>query len=91
MGYPRKLVMILLLLSMAVIIINIFFLVGHCEGSSRSMTATTTTKTNRFKPRQPEEIGHFLGYLPRGIPIPYSGPSRKHNDIGLQSSSTSSP
>ncbi|KAI4365520.1 hypothetical protein MLD38_021499 [Melastoma candidum] len=91
MGLPWRLIKILLLqLSMVVIIV--FFLVGHCEGSSRSMMTTTAKANTRFKPRQPEEIGHFLGYLPRAeIPIPYSGPSRKHNDIGLQSSSASSP
>ncbi|KAL4352691.1 hypothetical protein GQ457_06G034740 [Hibiscus cannabinus] len=29
--------------------------------------------------------GHFLGFLPRRSPIPASGPSRKHNELGLQS------
>ncbi|KAJ6930792.1 hypothetical protein NC652_014342 [Populus alba x Populus x berolinensis] len=28
----------------------------------------------------------FMGFLPKGIPIPPSGPSKRHNDIGLQSS-----
>ncbi|KAI4294767.1 hypothetical protein MLD38_040904 [Melastoma candidum] len=63
-----------------------FFFVRHCDGS-------TSSTTNVLWPPQPDDnpqgIGHFLEYLPRGIPIPYSGPSRKHNDIGLQSSSTS--
>ncbi|CAN8258857.1 unnamed protein product [Cochlearia groenlandica] len=27
---------------------------------------------------------HFLGFFPRHLPIPVSGPSRKHNDIGIQ-------
>ncbi|CAN1234950.1 Protein IDA-LIKE 4 [Linum perenne] len=28
----------------------------------------------------------FMGFLPKGMPIPPSAPSRKHNGIGLQSS-----
>ncbi|CAD5178591.1 unnamed protein product [Musa acuminata subsp. malaccensis] len=28
--------------------------------------------------------GYFMGFLPRGVPIPPSGPSRQHNSIGLQ-------
>ncbi|KAG4984106.1 hypothetical protein JHK82_028941 [Glycine max] len=28
----------------------------------------------------------FFGFLPKAMPIPPSGPSRKHNGIGLQSS-----
>ncbi|XVE60156.1 hypothetical protein DITRI_Ditri05aG0105100 [Diplodiscus trichospermus] len=28
----------------------------------------------------------FFGALPKTMPIPPSGPSKKHNDIGLQSS-----
>ncbi|KFK25267.1 hypothetical protein AALP_AA8G089900 [Arabis alpina] len=33
----------------------------------------------------------FLGFLPRQFPVPASGPSRKHNSIGLTSSTRSSP
>ncbi|CAK7346806.1 unnamed protein product [Dovyalis caffra] len=28
----------------------------------------------------------FSGFLPKGMPIPPSGPSKRHNGIGLQSS-----
>ncbi|WOG97248.1 hypothetical protein DCAR_0416588 [Daucus carota subsp. sativus] len=35
-------------------------------------------------PPSSSSIG-FLGFLPRRIPLPTSSPSRKHNDIGLQS------
>ncbi|KAH1079918.1 hypothetical protein J1N35_019679 [Gossypium stocksii] len=38
----------------------------------------------QIKPK-PQYKGHFLGFLPRRFPIPASGPSRKHNDLGLQS------
>ncbi|AED91449.1 unnamed protein product [Arabidopsis thaliana] len=30
----------------------------------------------------------FLGSLPRQFPVPTSGPSRKHNEIGLSSTKT---
>ncbi|KAI5597416.1 hypothetical protein POPTR_002G070401v4 [Populus trichocarpa] len=30
--------------------------------------------------------GTFSGFFPKGMPIPPSGPSKKHNDIGLRSS-----
>lgn len=50
-----------------------------CHGSRIKHDITT------FKPRSdPQNSGHFLGFLPR-MPIPFSGPSRKHNDIGLKS------
>ncbi|EXB41006.1 hypothetical protein L484_020741 [Morus notabilis] len=39
----------------------------------------------KVEPKPAGLSGHFLDYLPKRIPIPYSGPSRKHNDIGLQS------
>ncbi|KAK7282357.1 hypothetical protein RIF29_11049 [Crotalaria pallida] len=50
-------------------------LLGHCHGSR-------TTNAFKFKPNS-QHSGHFFGFLPRGIPTPYSSPSRKHNDIGL--------
>lgn len=28
------------------------------------------------------EFGSFLGFLPKGAPIPPSGPSKRHNPIG---------
>ncbi|KAG2300694.1 hypothetical protein Bca4012_012439 [Brassica carinata] len=33
----------------------------------------------------------FLGFLPRQFPVPASGPSRKHNDIGLSSTTRTPP
>lgn len=53
------------------------FIVGSCHGSR-------VTNVFKFKPKS-QYSGHFLGFLPRRIPIPASGPSRKHNDIGLKS------
>ncbi|KAB2008661.1 hypothetical protein ERO13_D10G105766v2 [Gossypium hirsutum] len=52
------------------------FLVHYCHGSR-------TTKVFRFHPKS-HYTGQFLGFLPRHFPIPASVPSRKHNDLGLQ-------
>ncbi|CAL0319688.1 unnamed protein product [Lupinus luteus] len=58
------------------LILLFFCLLGHCHGSR-------TTSAFKFKPKSEHNKGHFLGFLPRRIHIPYSSPSRKHNDIGL--------
>ncbi|MBA0628384.1 hypothetical protein Godav_023123 [Gossypium davidsonii] len=52
------------------------FLVHYCHGSR-------TTKVFRFHQKS-HYTGQFLGFLPRHFPIPASVPSRKHNDLGLQ-------
>ncbi|RDX57784.1 Protein IDA-LIKE 4, partial [Mucuna pruriens] len=41
------------------------------------------TNVFKFKAKS-QHTGHFFGFLPRRIPIPYSSPSKKHNDLGLQ-------
>ncbi|EEF28977.1 conserved hypothetical protein [Ricinus communis] len=51
---------------------------GYCHGSR------TTANVFDVKPKN-QHRGHFLNFLPRHFPIPTSGPSRRHNDIGLQS------
>ncbi|GMI86676.1 hypothetical protein HRI_002336900 [Hibiscus trionum] len=51
----------------------------QCHGSR-------STATDVFKSRpKSQHTGNFFGFLPRHFPIPASGPSRKHNDLGLQS------
>ncbi|CAI0555004.1 unnamed protein product [Linum tenue] len=50
-------------------------LVGNSHGSR--------TNVFRVNPKT-EGGGHFTNFLPRHLPIPTSGPSRRHNDIGLQ-------
>ncbi|KAL5752078.1 hypothetical protein ACOSQ2_022585 [Xanthoceras sorbifolium] len=55
----------------------IFIVSQYCHGSR-------TTNVFKLKPNS-QYTGHFLGFLPRHFPIPASGPSRKHNDIGLKS------
>ncbi|KAG5245018.1 IDA2 protein [Salix suchowensis] len=54
------------------------FFFGYSHGSRSTNVLNFKTKT--------QEEGHFLNFLPRHLPIPTSGPSRRHNDIGLQSS-----
>ncbi|XVE83311.1 hypothetical protein DITRI_Ditri16bG0078700 [Diplodiscus trichospermus] len=54
-----------------------FTFIVHCHGSR-------ATSVFRIKPKS-QYTGHFMGFLPRHLPIPASGPSRKHNDLGLQS------
>ncbi|OIT22766.1 PREDICTED: protein IDA-LIKE 2-like [Nicotiana attenuata] len=62
---------------MAIILITIF---GHCHGSRSSSQVF-----NPSSQRNSHQYGHFWNLLPKRIPIPASGPSRKHNDIGLKS------
>ncbi|CDP04758.1 unnamed protein product [Coffea canephora] len=60
------------------LVVLIFFsIIGHSQGSR---------STNAFKlnPKS-QNSGHFFNSLPKRFPIPASGPSRKHNEIGLQS------
>ncbi|PIN10000.1 hypothetical protein CDL12_17413 [Handroanthus impetiginosus] len=59
------------------LLVLVFILVlGHCNGSR-----TTNTFKTRPKPQNSSQI--FLDYLPKRR-IPASAPSRKHNDLGLQ-------
>ncbi|KAL1215433.1 Protein IDA-LIKE 2 [Cardamine amara subsp. amara] len=72
-------------------IILLLLLLGHCNG------ARTSTNVFNSKPLKEENdvvsssSQQFLGFLPRHFPVPASGPSRKHNDIGLLSWHRSSP
>ncbi|GMI68609.1 hypothetical protein HRI_000530200 [Hibiscus trionum] len=73
----RQLVPLLLLW----LLLMLTFIVSHCHGSRTTAAADNVFK---IKPKSPY-VGHFVGFLPRHLPIPSSGPSRKHNDLGLQS------
>ncbi|ESW31814.1 hypothetical protein PHAVU_002G270200 [Phaseolus vulgaris] len=53
------------------------FVLGHCH-------ASRATNVYKLRPKS-QHHGHFSGFLPKRMPIPYSTPSRKHNDIGLRS------
>ncbi|KAH1255421.1 Protein IDA-LIKE 4 [Glycine max] len=64
----RKTLMLLLVLFLCIL--------GHGHGSR-------TTNVFKLKPKS-QHTGHFFGFLPKRIHIPFSSPSKKHNDIGLQ-------
>ncbi|KAJ6730603.1 PROTEIN IDA-LIKE 5 [Salix viminalis] len=52
-------------------------------------TTYGSRKTKSFKMIEPNSQNSsrstFTGFFPKGMPIPPSAPSKKHNDIGLQS------
>ncbi|PIN21062.1 hypothetical protein CDL12_06250 [Handroanthus impetiginosus] len=62
-----------LLLLTAVVFILVL---GHCNGSR-------TINDFKVSPESQNQ-GHFFNFMPKRW-IPASGPSRKHNDLGLQS------
>ncbi|CAL0316032.1 unnamed protein product [Lupinus luteus] len=75
MGRSRTKSHVYVLLVMLVLMIYLF---GHSYGSRH-------TPLSKAHPKS-QTPNHFLGFLPKATPIPASGPSRKHNDIGFQSS-----
>ncbi|CAK8578956.1 unnamed protein product [Lathyrus sativus] len=56
----------------------ILFILAHSHASR------TTTNVFKVNPKSQHQ-GNFFGSLPKRMHIPYSTPSRKHNDIGLRS------
>ncbi|OAY36053.1 hypothetical protein MANES_12G152100v8 [Manihot esculenta] len=66
-----------LILFLWILFLFIFFL-GYSHASR------TTNVFNINVPKSQQYKGHFFNFLPRHLPIPTSGPSRRHNDIGLQ-------
>ncbi|KAL6276815.1 hypothetical protein ACE6H2_020416 [Prunus campanulata] len=73
MASSRRPVILLVCLFLTFIFTNL----GNCH-------ASRTAQVFKLRPKY-QHSGHYLGFLPRRIPIPASGPSRKHNDIGLRS------
>ncbi|TQD79143.1 hypothetical protein C1H46_035303 [Malus baccata] len=69
---------LVVLVSVWLFVTFIFIPLGNCH-------ASPTTAAQVFRPKYMQNSGHFLGFFPRRIPIPASGPSRKHNGIGLRS------
>ncbi|KAJ0249148.1 Protein IDA-LIKE 4 [Hirschfeldia incana] len=62
-----------------------FFFILHCDASRASSPSSVFYRNpNNDHSKSTMRRGHFLGFLPRHFPVPASGPSRKHNDIGLQ-------
>ncbi|OAY33130.1 hypothetical protein MANES_13G071600v8 [Manihot esculenta] len=66
-----------LILLLWIFFLFIFF-IGYCHASRAANVFDPKAKSQQLK-------GHFLNFLPRHLPIPSSGPSRRHNGIGLQS------
>ncbi|KAK7270439.1 hypothetical protein RIF29_23572 [Crotalaria pallida] len=73
MGRSRRHLYLLL-----VLLFLTLYLFGHSYGSRNAQVFKVHPKA--------QAPNHFLGFLPKAMPIPPSGPSRKHNDIGFQSS-----
>ncbi|KAL7102116.1 hypothetical protein ACP275_08G099400 [Erythranthe tilingii] len=65
----------LAVLTALALVIVVQMVVGHCNGSRTTINAFKTT------PHSPR--GHFSNLLPKRW-VPFSAPSRKHNDLGLQ-------
>ncbi|CAL9194807.1 unnamed protein product [Musa hybrid cultivar] len=63
------------------LVILILFLVSCCDGS-RTMHAWYQNPAGK------KTSGGFFEFLPRAMPIPPSGPSKRHNSIGLHGQTT---
>lgn len=63
-----------------VLMLLVIYFVGHSYGSRH------TLQVFKVQPKGEALSPNFFGFLPKAMPIPPSGPSRKHNDIGLQGS-----
>ncbi|KAF8115744.1 hypothetical protein N665_0025s0196 [Sinapis alba] len=77
-----------------ILILGLLLVILSCCNGAR----TTNMFSTSSPPKQPHVVlpphhhksVQVLGFLPRQFPVPASGPSRKHNDIGL-SSTTRTP
>ncbi|KAB2635230.1 protein IDA-LIKE 5-like [Pyrus ussuriensis x Pyrus communis] len=81
-------------LLVVVAVLLLIFLVGHTQSSRvlhRSSQVFKVMKPSSRSGHQKLHDSSFFAFLPKARPIPPSGPSRKHNAIGLQSSSQLSP
>ncbi|XVE95667.1 hypothetical protein REPUB_Repub02eG0118400 [Reevesia pubescens] len=77
MGSRKRLVLVLWLLLLLFILL---FGQTHSSSSRYSHMFRMKPKSFQNSPRS------FFGALPKAMPIPPSGPSKKRNDMGLQSS-----
>ncbi|CAF1707112.1 hypothetical protein F2Q70_00010847 [Brassica cretica] len=69
----------------------ILLLLGFCNGARTSKNVFNAKLHKKDNDVVASSSRQFLGFLPRHFPVPASGPSRKHNDIGLLSWDRSSP
>ncbi|KAG6475776.1 hypothetical protein ZIOFF_065005 [Zingiber officinale] len=61
------------------LLLLLFVSCSHGSSDRRGLRVSSIAKKNP---------GYLTGFLPRGVPIPPSGPSKKHNSIGLQNKAT---
>lgn len=66
------------------LLILCLFFIHHCDASRFSSSSVFYRNPNYDHSNNTVRRGHFLGFLPRHLPVPASAPSRKHNDIGIQ-------
>ncbi|KFK28156.1 hypothetical protein AALP_AA8G479700 [Arabis alpina] len=71
--------------------ILLLLLLGLCNGARTSTNVFNTKPHKESNDVVSASSKQFLGFLPRHFPVPASGPSRKHNDIGLLSWHRTSP
>ncbi|EOA14286.1 hypothetical protein CARUB_v10027449mg [Capsella rubella] len=74
-----------------VLLLLLLLLLGFCNGARTNTNVFNSKPRKEHKDAVPSSSKQFLGFLPRHFPVPASGPSRKHNDIGLLSWHRSSP
>ncbi|KAK9670572.1 hypothetical protein RND81_13G210300 [Saponaria officinalis] len=74
-----KLLRIMIILWVYFVVLSTFKF-EQCEG----LRHTNVFRTFNARPVY-SNTGHFMGFFPKRIPVPFSAPSRKHNDLGLQS------
>ncbi|KAG2327081.1 hypothetical protein Bca4012_036034 [Brassica carinata] len=69
----------------------LLLLVGFCNGARTNKNVFNAKPHKKDNDVVASSSRQFLGFLPRHFPVPASGPSRKHNDIGLLTWDRSSP
>ncbi|KAG5246034.1 Protein IDA [Salix suchowensis] len=57
--------------------------VGHIYGARQSQIFKMIKPSS-----QNSSPSTFMGFLPKGMPVPPSGPSKRHNGIGIKSSNS---
>ncbi|CAH8281911.1 unnamed protein product [Eruca vesicaria subsp. sativa] len=80
-----------------ILILGLLLVILSCCNGARTTnmfyTSSPPTQPDHHHNRQVQDHKNvqFLGFLPRQFPVPASGPSRKHNDIGLSSTTMTPP
>ncbi|KAG7539205.1 hypothetical protein ISN44_As13g028740 [Arabidopsis suecica] len=71
--------------------ILLLLILGFCNGARTNTNVFNSKPHKKHNDAVSSSSKQFLGFLPRHFPVPASGPSRKHNDIGLLSWHRASP